>query len=115
MDNVLLDPQMIAIAAMVGYFLSKIMEWGKNSDWVKFINPDTTYLVQFLTALISFLINFAGMYFGSDAFNWTVAATATFNALVTWIAAEIAYHKTIKNPAVVQIVNVNDIPKEFLN
>lgn len=99
-----MDPQAIVIAAMVGYFLSKVLEWGKGSAWVGWLRPENTKLIQLLTALVSLGIS-AGFALSSGMpFDFHSAGVVLFNAFISWITAELTYHKVLKDGALIQIV-----------
>jgi len=86
----------IVIAAIVGYFLAKIMEWAKGSAWITWLNPDTTGLIQFLTASVSIGASLVTAWALGKPLDLGGAGLVIFHGLLTWIAAEITYHKTLK-------------------
>lgn len=89
-------PNELLISAVVGYLLAQTLEHFKNSPLVTFLGPDDTRLTQFLTALVSLVISGALVAVHGGALDWAGAGAVAWNALTTWILAEIAYRKTIK-------------------
>lgn len=95
--------EQMGFAVFAGYFLAKLVEWAKNSAHITWLNPDNTYLIQFLTAVASFLFSLGQAYLAHRvlqapfSFDWFTGGSILWNALSAWVSAEITYHKTLKN------------------
>ena len=80
-----------------GYFLAKFVEWLKTNQNITWLHASDTVLIQFLTALCSFAWALGLAYGTGRAFeNWDSLAIL-WDALSAIVAAEITYHKTLKN------------------
>lgn len=77
---------------LVGMIAPRILEAMKNNPSVKFITPETTTIIRFIVAVLSFVTGITSAYLTGNAFDVVGGLNALVNAFMVFASAEYAYH-----------------------